>query len=435
MNDHDPVIVVGGGQAGLALSYCLKGRGIAHLVFERDRAGSAWRSNRWDSFCLVTPNWQCALPGFPYRGSDPHGFMLKDEIVRYIDDYIAFFAPPLREGVEVRRVAHAQDRRGFAVTTSRGDFTADNVVVAIGAYHTVTLPRMDERLPRDVLQLHSSAYKNPQSLPAGDVLVVGTGQSGCQIAEDLHLAGRRVHLSVGSAPRVARRYRGKDVVEWLDALGYYDLPVHDHPLKEAIRSRPNHYVTGRDGGRDIDLRQFARDGMRLYGRLRDIHENRLEFADDLEANLDNADDVAEKIKTTIDAHIEANAIDAPAEARYVPVWQPERPQAQLDYRAAGISAVIWSTGYAANFRWIELAAFDGKGYPTHQRGVTTLPGLYFLGLPWLYTWASGRFSGIARDAAYVADHIERGDRAAHHTERAQPPAVVAERFAKLAAGS
>jgi putative flavoprotein involved in K+ transport len=338
-----------------------------------------------------------------------------DEIVSYIDDYVAFFAPPLREGVEVRRVAHAQDRRGFAVTTSSGDFTADNVVVAIGGYHTVTLPRMAERLPRDVLQLHSSAYKNPQSLPAGDVLVVGTGQSGCQIAEDLHLGGRRVHLSVGSAPRVARRYRGKDVVEWLDQLGYYDLPVHDHPLKEAIRSRPNHYVTGRDGGRDIDLRQFAREGMRLYGRLRDIHENRLEFADDLEANLDNADDVAEKIKTTIDAHIEANAIDR--------------------LSRGGDFAVIWSTGYAANFRWIELAAFDGKGYPTHQRGVTTQPGLYFLGLPWLYTWGSGRFSGIARDAAYVADHIERGDRAVHYTERAQPPAVVAERFARLAAGS
>jgi putative flavoprotein involved in K+ transport len=214
---------------------------------------------------------------------------------------------------------------------------------------------------------------------------------------------------------VARRYRGKDVVEWLDQLGYYDLPVHDHPLKEAIRSRPNHYVTGRDGGRDIDLRQFAREGMRLYGRLRDIHENRLEFADDLEANLDNADDVAEKIKTTIDAHIEANAIDR--------------------LSRGGDFAVIWSTGYAANFRWIELAAFDGKGYPTHQRGVTTQPGLYFLGLPWLYTWGSGRFSGIARDAAYVADHIERGDRAVHYTERAQPAAVVAERFARLAAGS
>ena len=410
MKSHYPVIIVGGGQAGLSLSYCLKERGIDHLVLEKDRAGSAWRSSRWDSFCLVTPNWQCTLPGFPYRGNDPYGFMPKDEIVRYIEDYVAFFEPPLHEGVEVRRVAHTSGKRAFAVTTSRGELSADNVVVAIGGYHSVTLPRMAERLPRDIVQMHSSQYKNPQSLPPGELLVVGTGQSGCQIAEDLHLAGRRVHLCVGSAPRVARRYRGKDVVEWLDRLGYYDLPVHDHPLKEAIRTRPNHYVTGRDGGHDIDLRQFAREGMQLYGRLRDVGENVLAFADDLKQNLDRADEVAQNIKTTIDAYIEKSAIDAPVEARYRPVWEPEREQRELDYRAAQIAGVIWSTGYAANFRWIELAAFDGKGYPTHQRGVTTVPGLYFLGLPWLYTWGSGRLCGVARDADFVADQIERAGR-------------------------
>jgi putative flavoprotein involved in K+ transport len=434
MTTHVPVIIVGGGQAGLALSYCLKERGIDHLVFEKDRAGSAWRSSRWDSFCLVTPNWQCTLPGFPYRGDDPYGFMLKDEIVRYIDDYIAFFEPPLREGVEVRRLAHLEGGRGFTVETSDGDFTADSVVVAVGGYHTVTLPRMAERLPRDILQLHSSQYKNPESLPAGDVLVVGTGQSGCQIAEDLHLAGRRVHLCVGGAPRVARRYRGKDVVEWLDQLGYYDLPVHDHPLKEAIRGRPNHYVTGRDGGHDIDLRAFALEGMQLYGRLRDIADGRCVFGDDLARNLDSADQVSENIKNTIDAHIAKNSIDAPHEARYVAVWRPAGEPRDLDYRAAGITSVIWSTGFASNFRWIELPAFDGKGYPTHQRGVTTVPGLYFLGLPWLHTWGSGRFSGIARDAGFVADHIERGMRNVRRldlTFRADER----ERFETLAAGS
>jgi putative flavoprotein involved in K+ transport len=431
---HYPVIIVGGGQAGLALSYCLKERGVAHLVLERDRVGSAWRSSRWDSFCLVTPNWQCTLPGFPYGGSDPYGFMQKDEIVRYLEDYVAFFEPPLHEGVEVRRVAHAHAHRGFEVATSSGDFTADNVVVAIGGYHNVTLPRMAERLPRDITQLHSSHYKNPQSLPAGDVLVVGTGQSGCQIAEDLHLAGRRVHLCVGSAPRVARRYRGKDVVEWLHDLGYYDLPVHDHPLKEAIRRRPNHYVTGRDGGHDIDLRQFALEGMQLHGRLRDIRDGRLEFDSDLKANLDNADAVAENIKTTIDNHIEKHAIDAPAERRYTPVWEPPDDNPACDYRAANVTTVIWSTGYAADFRWIELAAFDGKGYPTHQRGVTTVPGLYFLGLPWLYTWGSGRFSGVARDANFVADHLVAGGRATWLRDRAQLDAGRAS-FEKLAAGS
>jgi putative flavoprotein involved in K+ transport len=413
---HHPVIIVGGGQAGLALSYCLKQRQVDHVVFERDRVASAWRSSRWDSFCLVTPNWQCTLPGFPYRGDDPHGFMLKDEIVRYIEAYVASFEPPLREGVEVRRVGRAAGREHFTVETSAGSFTAENVVVAVGGYHSVTLPRMAERLPRQIVQIHSSQYKNAHSLPDGDVLVIGTGQSGCQIAEDLHIAGRRVHLCVGSAPRVARRYRGKDVVEWLHDLGYYDLPVHEHPLKEGIRSRSNHYVTGRDGGRDIDLRKSALEGMQLYGRLLDIDGNRLRFARDLKANLDSADAVSESIKDTIDRHIARNAISAPLEARYVPVWEPEREVGELDYVAANISAIVWSTGFASNFRWIELPAFDGKGYPTHERGVTSVEGLYFLGLPWLYTWGSGRFSGIARDAEYLGEDISRRARSAREYE-------------------
>ena len=409
MKSHYPVIIAGGGQAGLALSYLLKERGVEHVVFEKDRIGSAWRSSRWDSFCLVTPNWQCRLPGFPYRGNDPYGFMPKAEIVQYLDDYVAFFQPPLHEGVAVQRVAPADGGGRFAVETSMGNFTADRVVIAVGGYHSVALPRLAERLPPTIVQLHSSQYKNPHSLPAGEVLVVGTGQSGCQIAEDLHLAGRRVHLCVGGAPRVARRYRGKDVVEWLDELGYYDLPVGEHPLKEAVRTRANHYVTGRGGGHDIDLRKFAREGMQLYGHLRDIRAG-LEFDGDLKANLDNADSVSEAIKTTIDKHIEKQQIDAPPEDRYVAVWEPDRERASLDFAAANITSVIWSTGFAANFRWIELPAFDGRGYPTHQRGITSVVNLYFLGLPWLHTWGSGRFSGIARDAQYLADQIAPYDR-------------------------
>ncbi len=417
MQTDYPVIIVGAGQAGLAMSYCLTERGIDHLVLERDRVASAWRSSRWDSFCLVTPNWQCRLPGFPYRGGDPYGFMVKDDIVRYINDYVAFFNPPLREGVEVRRLARDDDA-GFTLDTSAGTLRAQNVVVAIGGYHTVSLPRIAERFAPAIVQVHSSQYKNAAALPPGDVLVVGTGQSGCQIAEDLHLAGRRVHLCVGGAPRVARRYRGRDVVEWLDELGYYDLPVDEHPLKEAIRRRPNHYVTGRDGGRDIDLRQRAREGMRLYGRLTDIRDGRLEFAADLKQNLDSADQVADSIKTTIDTHIAATGVDAPAEARYVPVWEPPTEARELDYRAAGISAVIWSTGFVANFRWIDVPAFDGMGYPTHRRGVSAVAGLFFLGLPWLYTWGSGRFSGVARDAEFLAARINE-----------RRPAVAASQFA------
>ncbi len=244
------------------------------------------------------------------------------------------------------------------------------------------------RMSRDIVQLHSSAYKSPQALPEGDVLVVGTGQSGAQIAEDLHLAGRRVHLCVGSAPRTARRYRGKDVVAWLDEIGYYSMPVHEHPLKERVRGKPNHYVTGRDGGHDIDLRKFASEGMRLYGRLLDVRDGTLVFGDDLKTNLDGADAVAESIKTTIDRFIEQHGIDAPAEARYAPLWEPEHHTRELDYVTAGIGSAVWCMGYRSDYRWIDIPIFDGTGYPSHQRGVTAAAGLYFLGLPWQFTWGS-----------------------------------------------
>ncbi len=405
MKTHYPVIIIGGGQAGLSMSYCLKERGIDHLVFEKDRIAEAWRSKRWDAFCLVTPNWQCQLPGFPYAGPDPNGFMVKDEIVAYIEAYAQSFNPPLHQGISVKRLSRSGSG-GFALSTTYRDFTADQVVVAVGGYHTATIPRMGERFPDTVAQLHSSEYKNADALPPGDVLVVGTGQSGCQIAEDLHLAGRRVHLCTGSAPRTARRYRGKDVVDWLHDMGYYDMPVHEHPQQDRVRAKANHYVTGRDGGRDIDLRKFALEGMQLYGRLLEVRGPKLSFGDDLKRNLDQADAVAEKIKNSIDEFIARRGIDAPTEPRYQPVWEPTEEPRELDYAQAGIGSVIWSMGYRTDYRWIDLPIFDCKGYPNHERGATAVPGVYFLGLPWLYTWGSGRFSGVARDAQYLADCIE-----------------------------
>ncbi|MBD2096456.1 MSMEG_0569 family flavin-dependent oxidoreductase [Trichocoleus sp. FACHB-591] len=405
MNNHYSVIIVGGGQAGLSMSYCLKERGIDHIVFEKNKIGYAWRTKRWDSFCLVTPNWQCKLPGYAYPGDDPHGFMQKDEIVQYIEAYAASFDPPIQQGVEVFKLSQNVTQNFFEVTTSIGEYTADQVVVASGSYHLPKVPKIAERLPKNITQLHASEYKNSQSLPPGAVLIVGTGQSGCQIAEDLHLAGRQVHLCVGSAPRSPRRYRGKDVVDWLDQMGYYDLSIEEHPQKEKVRAKANHYVTGRDGGREIDLRQFALEGMQLYGRLKDISDRQLEFWDNLQQNLDQADAVAESIKKTIDGFIEKNQIEAPTEPAYHPVWQPEQSILSLDYAQANISTVIWCTGYQSDFSWVEVPVFDGKGYPGHERGVTGVWGLYFLGLPWLYTWGSGRFSGIARDASYLADYI------------------------------
>jgi putative flavoprotein involved in K+ transport len=406
---HVPVIVIGGGQAGLSVSWHLKQRGIEHRVIEKHRVGHAWRTQRWDSFCLVTPNWQCRLPGHPYAGDDPQGFMLREQIIEYVEDYARRFAPPLVEGVAVTRVARSSAR--YAVDTTAGAYTADQVVLAVGGYHEPSIPRLAERLDADIVQLHSSSYRNPLSLPAGAVLVVGTGQSGCQIAEDLHLAGRRVHLCVGSAPRSPRTYRGKDVVEWLEQMGYYDVPVHEHPQRERVRLKANHYLTGRDGGREIDLRRFALEGMQLHGRLKDLRGTQLHFGDDLARNLDQADATCASIRATVDQYIAREGIDAPTEPPYTPPWQPQDPPASIDYRAAGIASVIWCNGFKSDFRFVQLPVFDGSGQPAHERGVTPVPGLYFIGLPWLYSWGSGRFSHVARDAEHLAGCIEQRYRA------------------------
>lgn len=397
-DSHHAVAVIGGGQAGLSMSWHLRQRSVDHVVLERDRIGHEWRDRRWDSFCLVTPNWQCELPGFGYDGDDPDGFMPGPEVAGFLEKYAAGFDPPVAEGVEVTRL-----RRGsvFELVTSAGPMTADQVVVATGPYHQPAVPRMAERLPAGIVQLHSSQYRNPGQLPAGDVLVVGTGQSGCQIAEDLLLAGRRVHLAVGGAPRAARRYRGRDTLAWLDEMGHYRRGIDEFADADEVRLRANHYMTGRDGGRDIDLRDFARRGMRLHGRLIGIDGNELRFADDLSADLDHADAVADGIKDAIDRYIESTGIPAPEESRYVPVWKPStKAESPREIRT-----VIWSTGFHRDHRWIEVPIFDGRGYPTHERGVTSCTGLYFLGLPWQYTWGSGRFAGVARDAAYLADRI------------------------------
>ena len=409
---HRTAVVIGGGQAGLAMSACLNQRGIEHVVLEKHAIGHEWRARRWDSFCLVTPNWQCLLPGFAYRGSDPNGFMLRDEIVAYLQDYAKHLETPVLEGVEVTRLRRHD--RGFELSTSAGALTAGQVVLATGPYQVPRIPRVAERLPDGITSLHSSEYRNPDVLPPGAVLVVGTGQSGCQIAEDLHLAGREVHLATGSAPRVARRYRGRDVVAWLEDMGYYRKTIDDFEDADAVRFRVNHYVTGRDGGRDIDLRAFARDGMKLYGRLLGVSNGFVSFAADLKKNLDSADAVSESIKDSIDAYLDAAGVAAPAEARYLPVWEPTEEETRLDL--SGVGTVIWSTGFGRDHRWIEVPVFDGRGYPTQTRGVTACPGLYFLGLPWQWTWGSGRFCGVGPDAEHLADRILELDRGGLGTE-------------------
>ena len=407
---HVGVAIVGAGQAGLSLSWHLTQQGADHVLLERATIAHEWRDGRWDNFTLVTPNWQCRLPGYRYDGPDPDGFMPRDLAHAFVVGYAATFGPPVHEGVEVTGLGE-RPGGGFSLTTSAGEMTADQVVIATGGYHRPIIPPFAERLPPAIVQLHSSQYRNAGALAPGAVAVVGSGQSGAQIAEDLHLEGRQVHLALGGAPRVARWYRGRDCVAWLHDMGVYDVPVTQHAGGLAKRESTNHYVTGRDGGRDIDLRAFALQGMNLYGRLRLVDNSAgrtvLRFAPTLAPSLDRADAVAESIKDDIDAYIEREGIDAPAEGRYVPVWRPEREPAELDAEAADITSVIWAIGYRADYRWVNAGVFDGAGQPTHHRGVTRIPGLYFLGLPWLHTWGSGRFAGIARDAGYLAEQIAR----------------------------
>ncbi|WP_186102051.1 MSMEG_0569 family flavin-dependent oxidoreductase [Burkholderia gladioli] len=421
---HYPVLVVGGGQAGLSISYYLKQAGIEHLVFEKETVTHGWRRQRWDAFCLVTPNWQCQLPGHPYRGDDPHGFMTRDEIIDYLDGFVAMVDAPVLEHTGVLRVAREEDGR-YRVLTTRGAYMADQVVVAAGGYHTPIVPRLAERLPASIAQIQSSAYRNAAALPEGGVLVVGSGQSGAQIAEDLHLAGRRVTLAVGDAPRCARFYRGRDVVDWLADMHYYEMPVEKHPLREGVRDNTNHYVTGRDGGRDIDLRRFAAEGMELYGRLEDYRDGALRFATNLGECLDRADETYNGINASIDAFIAKQGIAAPPPTRYEASWRPAAERAALHLADSGIAAIVWCIGFTPDFGWIDVPVFNGRGYPAHRRGVTAAPGLYFVGLPWLHTWGSGRFSGIARDAEYLVERIVGMTGTAADAERAAAEGVTA----------
>jgi putative flavoprotein involved in K+ transport len=398
-------VVVGGGQAGLSASYWLSRAGLDHIVFEMKTAMHKWRNERWDAFCLVTPNWQCQLPGHAYDGPDPNGFMVKKQILDYLDAFREKVNPPIRENVEV--LAVEKEATGFKVTTAEGACIADAVFLATSLYGTPSVPHFVSQIPQSILQLHTANYRNPNALPDGSVVVVGSGQSGAQIAEDVHLAGRKVHLVTGNAPRCARFYRGRDVVDWLWDIGQYEITVADDGMGHK-RHDTNHYLTGRDGGRDIDLRVFAQQGMALYGRLSNVESGRMIFDPNLRANLDEADRVYNGINELIDKHIARTQVSAPAAERYEAVWQPDGERTELDLIAAGVSTVIWATGFSPDWSHVQLPIFDKTGYPTNRRGVTSIPGVYVLGLPWLWTWGSGRFLSVGRDAeAVVSTEVGR----------------------------
>jgi len=404
MPRHD-VVVIGGGQAGLATSALLSRRGIEHVVLERDRIASKWR-HRWDSFTLVTPSWQIRLPGGEYAGTEPDGFLPRDTFVAHLEAYARSTDAPVREGVTVTEVTASAG--GYRVETTEGPIDARAVVVATGAWQRPVRPPLGALAP-DIHELHSHDYRNPSSLPPGGVLVVGSGQSGAQLAEELARAGRDVVLATGSAGRLPRRYRGEDMMLWAHRIGFYDRRADALP-KPTDRFAANAHLSGTNGGHTLNLHRFAHDGIRLTGRLAGIDGHRITFADDLHANLRAADAFAADLRGKVEAAIAAGRAPdtgSPDDLEDYPgldgfdVAPPDR----IDLREEGVATVLWSSGFRWDFSWVRPAELDPWGYPVQQHGVTASPGLAFVGMHFLDTYKSGLLIGVGEDAAHVVDHV------------------------------
>ncbi|CAN7716136.1 NAD(P)-binding domain-containing protein [Variovorax sp. LjRoot130] len=392
--------IIGGGQAGLAMSRHLSCLGREHVVFERGRIAERWRSQRWDSLMFQFPNWTIALPGLSYATDEPEGFAHKDEVVLFIESYCSFVAAPVRLGVEVSALrAHSS---GFELDTSEGPLLATNVVVATGPYQLSRLPHIHRDLPARLLQLHASEYRSPTALPEGAVLVVGSGASGCQIADELMESGRRVFLSVGHHRRVPRRYRGRDVFWWRRELGEWDQTVDTTPPE---RRRTTPLLTGVRGGYDVDLRQSAARGVCLLGRIAGVAGGRIAFAPDLECRLQEADAAYGEFIAACDALARERDGLAPREPAGERAVRALTGREDLDIEADGIAAVIWATGYELDFGWIEFPIFDAGGRPLQYRGATSVPGLYFVGLHFMHKLKSSLVSGVGEDAAHIAGLI------------------------------
>jgi len=406
MGERHDTVVIGGGQAGLAISTVLHRRGHEHIVLERRRIGERWRTERWDSLRFQFPNWSIQLPGYTYPGDDPDGFAHHREIVRVVEDYAASSRAPVREYTPVVGLAQDADGKGFVLSLVDESLHARRVVLATGPFQRPFIPRIAHDVSPAVLQTDPTRYRNPHELPDGAVLVVGSGASGCQIADELIQAGRRVFLSVSRHRRAPRRFRGKDVYWWLDKLGRFDQMIDTFPDR---RWPPSTVITGVNGGYDVDVRRMAADGVIVVGRVVGAAERRLALATNANSILDEADqayasflsaarEFVTKAKLQGDLGDEALADPLP-----LPAALQERDSLDLDRE--NITTILWATGYAYDYGWVKVPVFDDGGRPIQNRGVTHVPGLYFLGLHWMHTFKSGLFSGVGSDAEYLAEHM------------------------------
>jgi putative flavoprotein involved in K+ transport len=396
-------LIIGGGQAGLAMSEHLSKRGVSHLIVERHRLAERWRSERWDSLVANGPAWHDRFPGMVFSGVDSDGFATKDQIVDYFVAYAQQIAAPIRCGVEVTALYKSSDGSRFRAETSDGSIEAANVVVATGPFQRPVVPPLVPAQTH-VDQMHSSAYRNAGQLRAGAVMVVGAGSSGAQIADELARAGRRVYLSVGAHNRPPRRYRGRDFVWWLGVLGEWDTKVVSSGTPHVTIA-----VSGARGGHTVDFRQLAARGVTLLGSAASYQDGVLQFLPNLAKNLALGDANYLATLNAADAYVRHKGLDLPEEPEAHRI-DPDpacvtHPIAELNLAAAGITSIIWATGYALDFDWIKLDAFDAKGRPVHERGVAAVPGLYFLGLSWLSRRASAFIWGVWHDAEYLAGQI------------------------------
>ena len=397
-------LVVGAGQAGVATSEHLSKLGIPHIVLERDRIAERWRSQRWDSLVANGPAWHDRFPNMQFKDVAPDDFPTKEQIADYFVDYAKQFNSPIRTGVEVTRVQRNIGRQGFTVETSQGVIEANHVVAATGPFQKPVIPPIAP-VSDALVQIHSVEYRNPEQLPEGGVLVVGAGSSGTQIAEELQRAGKQVYLSVGAHDRPPRSYRNRDFCWWLGVLGLWDLETME-PGKEHVTIA----VSGAYGGKTIDFRALAHQGITLVGMTSSFIGGAVRFLPDLETNINNGDQSLLDLLDAADAYVERNGLDLPVdpEARVIPE-DPDcmsRPILELDLAEAGVTSIIWATGFAQDYSWLDVDAFDKAGKPKHQRGVSSEPGVYFVGLPWLSRRGSSFIWGVWHDAKHVAGHIE-----------------------------
>lgn len=403
MTQETEVLVVGAGQAGIAMSEHLTAQGIDHLVLERHRIAERWRTERWDSLVANGPAWHDRFPGLEFSEVGADEFAGKDQVADYMAAYARRFEAPIRCGVEVTSVRRREGAPGFIAETSQGTVLARHVVAATGPFQKPVIPDV---VPEGagVHQLHSSGYRNPEQLPAGNVLVVGAGSSGVQIAEELQRSGRQVHLAIGPHDRPPRRYRGRDFVWWLGVLNKWEATA---PSPDA--SHVTIAVSGAHGGRTVDFRDLAATGIHLVGRAQSYHDGKVRFADDLERNIAAGDANYLALLQEADAYVERNGLDLPEEPeahRLGPY--PDcvtTPLRELDLDAAGITTVLWATGFTVDYSWLQVDAFDEHGRPQHERGVSSEPGVHFLGLPWQSRRGSSFIWGVWHDARHLAEHI------------------------------